>query len=774
MTYKATYYSEQGSVIEVKDLPLADVQLYTPDLMIGGNLPSVCSTDDRSKLAQSLDCLIDYCTLFGFVKDEVVVRQRDAFDSKATLDHWQLCSVTCGWIKFLKYKLSAFMSAHLGGELPVCPFEQGSDKPTQLAGGSLGRFMKLIMAGPRAREFATGVLYLKKGFPRPDKLALEKAIQDTKKVLTSTKAVPSSMYTTMGRTHVEVKRTVKEIFGRSLFTDARYFHPYAPSIKANYVDSRSKYGTFGTLKDLGIIVDMVYSGFGPKHPFTQDVDKLYADCLIENNNKSEEIEDEENLDFIVNPVLRDRVNSIYREVYEKARLLAVQEKADVKLVALAEALKVRVISKGPPLTYFVLKPVQKFLHSIMRKQRCFSLIGRGAVTPEFLTEVFGKADGLFHSLDYQSATDLLNPEISNLIVDEICDTVGLADDIRLLFKKALTGHLVEGEPQLWGQLMGSVVSFIVLCIANATVIRQAYELSTGIERTLSDLPIVVNGDDGLVRAPLDFLAKWQDIAALVGLQPSVGKVYTHSVYVNINSTSFNFRADKRDFELIPYVNMGLVNGQTRSGPSVSRSDVVDNTEGLSLGSRHKALMESCPRDLRFAVHELFLLRNMKLLQSLRLPWYIPESLGGVGLLPQVRILNSDDFDEISREYYTTSSGHVCGPTKLDVMIALSIRDKVHRSFPVKLIPASQPIQARAIWQRRVSNRDTLKARVKDTDMAFLDMCTYYLTPSLCMAQISDLSREACLHRNERAWGSLIQFWDKEVVRQEHTLFLDTY
>jgi len=91
---------------------------------------------------------------------------------------------------------------------------------------------------------------------------------------------------------------------------------------------------------------------------------------------------------------RKVVEQRYSKIYEHVRTCALGEVADVELVALAEALKVRVISKGPALTYFVLKPVQKFLLRQMKKFRCFKLVGE-TVTTTFLESVFKGTSGLF-------------------------------------------------------------------------------------------------------------------------------------------------------------------------------------------------------------------------------------------------------------------------------------------------------------------------------------------------------------------------------------------
>jgi hypothetical protein len=439
-----------------------------------------------------------------------------------------------------------------------------------------------------------------------------------------------------------------------------------------------------------------------------------------------------------------------------------EEKPVVSLVPLAEALKVRTISKGPPLTYFVLKPVQKFLHKILRKKRVFDLLGRPHVQPQYLKQVLAPApmvesesDLLFHSLDYESATDLLDPEVSGCIVDEICASVGMPEDLTTLFHRSLTGHRLsirEGRDKLekdqeWGQLMGSITSFIVLCLANAAVVRKSYEISVGHRVRLDSCPMMINGDDGLVRAPPNFSTIWKDIAASAGLKPSIGKVYSHPIYMNINSTSFEY--DEGEIRHIPYVNMGLVAGLQRSGGKVAA--VLEETENdgfsMSLGARHHSLLRSCPYELRERVHQLFLSENRKALEAALVPWYVSESWGGVGLMSfSVYETHGDDVDDVKviRRY---------GPTALDsACVSFFESSKRSSRLPVR-ISTLQPILCRSIWSSRLDIPGSSKM-LGSADEGFLDVATFYLLPHQVMTQ-KPLDKER-LRANRRAWAFALQ------------------
>jgi len=707
-------------------------------------LPLLVSRNDRAELSTSLSSLLDYLSLYGF----------DPIGQKTspTLKHWQICSAECSWMKFLKYKLSSFFSSVLGEELPPCPFKT-PDYPLHLIGGRAGRFISKVLKGPLRLEFAVGILYLKKGCARPGKPELKAALVATKKVLTSKRPVPIPTLQlrddwdnilppiNLGDMGVEMRRTTREFFSGHTITQKDLHKPFAPSIKANYVDSRSDLGTFGTLIELGLIKTV-----------DEGLDSIFRDILTgSKESEFREGSDESRLVAVKAEFIR-LLEERYSVTYDQACLLADEEVANVKLVALAEALKVRVISKGPPLTYFVLKPVQKFLHRILRKHKMLRLIGE-PVSTKILESMFKDHPPgyLYHSLDYSSATDFLNPYISNEIADHICKVISLPSLQTRLFKKALTGHLVEGEEQQWGQLMGSIVSFIVLCIANCAVIRRSLEITHNRMFTLEECPAVVNGDDGLVDAPHSFLEIWKQIASLCGLEPSQGKVYSHRDYLNINSTSYLRRGEF--FQHIPYVNMGLAKGFTRSGGKKEdrneKVEIYDTSLLGSLGSRHHALIRSSPDHCRIAVHKLFLRENWKLLNSVRVPWYVSEDNGGLGLMPIVTEIYADsgdidDFVVIPHETY--------GPSVLDLELLASLDKSKTRGPRFRRLPTNAPIAVRSVWSTRLG--EPVRGIVMgDRDIQYLDTACYYFCPEFVTQTIKE-SPNAILRNNERVWSAL--------------------
>jgi len=251
-----------------------------------------------------------------------------------------------------------------------------------------------------------------------------------------------------------------------------------------------------------------------------------------------------------------------------------------------------------------------------------------------------------------------------------------------LFERSLVDHEITSKltgtaDQLNGQLMGANVSFVILCIINVAICRLAMELGEQRDIPLKEARLAVNGDDGLMKTNRLALQIWEELSRAVGLEASVGKTYEHTQYLNINSRGF-WRTDdllpiectdyetgerfykRTPFRPIKYVNLGLMFGMKRSDVS-SIADVVSTDGGETVGSNARELLSECPDDLKVIVLKRFINRNWELLNSLRLPWYIPEALGGIGLPALIK--EQEDLDE------TVTFIDGLGPSREDLRIA---------------------------------------------------------------------------------------------------------
>lgn len=145
-----------------------------------------------------------------------------------------------------------------------------------------------------------------------------------------------------------------------------------------------------------------------------------------------------------------------------------------------------------------------------------------------------KMDGLDHPENNYAHACRANLYEQNLVYPP-----GVFEDI-----DSETGWNTTDTPvkQITGQLMGSVLSFPILCAANFTcfvkaVTRRCHAL--GIKRPrLADLRCLINGDDILFVCDQELYFIWLEEIALVGFTLSPGKNLVSSTYFTINSTLY--------------------------------------------------------------------------------------------------------------------------------------------------------------------------------------------------------------------------------------------
>jgi hypothetical protein len=267
---------------------------------------------------------------------------------------------------------------------------------------------------------------------------------------------------------------------------------------------------------------------------------------------------------------------------------AIREKPVCAPQALPEPLKVRIVTAGPPETYSALRVVQKVMFEGMFRDERFL---RGDISGDRILNILGRLlnGNKWLSGDYKAATDNLVAELSARIVDRIAQRTEMPDIYQRLLLRALTGHFytydMAFDPkysiwaplrrQLRGQLMGSPVSFPVLCIANFALIWASVFPGSD----FCDVPCIVNGDDCLFQCDESQRQSWAGYADAVGLTPSVGKTYFSDRFMVINSELYTVETvmtrKGESYTYVPYVNMGLLMGLKRSGEREILCEVMD-------------------------------------------------------------------------------------------------------------------------------------------------------------------------------------------------------
>lgn len=624
-----------------------------------------------------VECIFDLLVIFGYrpvaLEKEIV---------KACV-RWQKMTDLCDgdWVAVAKYKLASFYIVHAADEgqmplLPRRPFE-AADQPKVLVGGRAGRFITCYLNRKNHTEeerlsFLTSILQAKKGFPRPGKQKVEATVKEFVETITTVKEqargaclfptwgdVPaagfadSEAFLSVDSMKRQLRRTVREVFEGVEYTDVDRVRPFFPSTSANYINSRSKGGAVGTILNDPTIL----SGLRREGGFLDIRRELDRKNLPEDENRGE---GDETLD-LEQPAMMET----YRILWLRITARAAHEANDVTPVGLAEATKVRVITKEPPFRMTMLRSLWKFVHTTLRRHRAFALIGE-PVTEDYLLERLGRGlapNEKFLSGDYKAATDNLHSWVSRTIAEELADCLGLEELEKQLLIEGLTEHIVEGRKQARGQLMGSIVSFPVLCLANAAMTRWAHEVATKRIWRLRDVPAMFNGDDVLLKTTPTGRTAWAKITAFGGLEESIGKTFFERGFANINSQNFRYAPEdptyvyhtrrrspeeyaklkahssshidmeyivKREcpFRTVKFVNMGLVKGLKRSGAGMGTVD----DPFKSFGARYRDLIRSAPQWAKEACHTAFIKANKEVLDKCTpIPWYVPEWLGGLGL-----------------------------------------------------------------------------------------------------------------------------------------------
>lgn len=207
----------------------------------------------------------------------------------------------------------------------------------------------------------------------------------------------------------------------------------------------------------------------------------------------------------------------------------------VKVVPLLEPLKVRIITIGTS-SNFVLKGLQESMLNSLRKfpefLPCF--------TPDYaekLKRLYNREE-FWLSGDYTAATDGLHSQMMSTVIDEIMPLV--PEWVKPYLRRESGIHTCEYPKQYEipdayqtnGQLMGSLLSFPILSLANAFTLYKSTNLPLG------ELPGLIHGDDILARLSSVEIEKWKQFCPEIGFGLSMGKNYISPVWGSIDSQVF--------------------------------------------------------------------------------------------------------------------------------------------------------------------------------------------------------------------------------------------
>jgi hypothetical protein len=343
----------------------------------------------------------------------------------------------------------------------------------------------------------------------------------------------------------------------------------------------------------------------------------------------------------------------YAELIE----LASHEPTDVEVAAILEPLKVRLITKGNDLRYWVSGTLQRAMHGHLKRMPQFDLTGT-PVTEFHILQLLDRERRLGHNFpyfvsgDYTAATDGQNFHSTRhafeQVLEEVQERQHLSDKQKDVFRSVIYHQKIhypdslaqmgglEPVMQTNGQLMGSVLSFPILCAVNLVCYWRAlniYRANHNLPevKNVKALPVLVNGDDILFRADDELYRLWNLEIQIAGYELSIGKNYIHPNIFTINSVCFNYHVKilngvNHDIvRIIPFFNIGLLTGQSKitGRASLTAQPIWDHHNTVVSGA-----LDQIRAHRRFLHYHSQLVRTVSRDGEFNL--FLPHARGGCG------------------------------------------------------------------------------------------------------------------------------------------------
>jgi hypothetical protein len=488
--------------------------------------------------------------------------------------------------------------------------------------GRLGSFFKSILKdiqislrrSPRNRRAlcrAQTLLMLKKGFAPVSNDVVQDALREHKKILSTPmqwqhwdqpiqRGASYPQLDELAPLEEEVRRTIRELF------QGRVYSPNSspiPSVRGYFSSRVSEGGQFGALQKMVESIEVVSCSPVLRMSYHPHLGVISRYINVEH--------------FDIDPV----------HVLGKGLSWI-----PARPSAVCEPLKVRIVTAGGAGEYYLLKNFQSFCWKVLKDHNCFSAIGRPLEKSD-LDSLGPCVEGeVYVSGDYKSATDMFHPRMSWAACDEFSKVLKMPRWESRLLVKSLIGHKLDYSSigvtgmtdQGRGQLMGSITSFIVLCVVNAALCRHSMEEGEwGLANSrLCDLPLKVNGDDCVFRTKKKTYDLWERITSTAGLTPSVGKTYVSPDWCQMNSEMWG--VTEKGFEYVPYTNYGLLCRHPSKGNGSDRSagDLPGLWHSFIRGwdvKKHSKMLSQ------------FISHHNELLKAAPISWWLPIHLGGLAL-----------------------------------------------------------------------------------------------------------------------------------------------
>jgi hypothetical protein len=249
----------------------------------------------------------------------------------------------------------------------------------------------------------------------------------------------------------------------------------------------------------------------------------------------------------------------------------------------------------------VLRPLHRSIYEHLSRRT--SWLCRGDPTAAKLKRAgFREGGGVLVSGDYRSATDNLSLEVAEVILETILGNSACVPD-------SVRSHAMQVlRPLLWnieldiefeitrGQMMGSYLSFPLLCLQNFLSFDFARR-----EAGLGKMPLLINGDDILFQSSDSaFPTRWMGFVSGLGLEVERSKTSVSDSFGTLNSTLFEW--NEGFLEVVPTLRFGMLR----------RPEYV-----VSLGATFHSFLRGQPPDVRWRAGRTFFSWHLGAMKSIR-------------------------------------------------------------------------------------------------------------------------------------------------------------
>lgn len=316
-----------------------------------------------------------------------------------------------------------------------------------------------------------------------------------------------------------------------------------------------------------------------------------------------------------------------------------------------EPIKLRTITKGPCHRKWLSQSLQREMADCLDGFWQFSL-NKANSDARLVSKLHDRCE-LFHrkysgdpeptlwwcSGDYKSATDSISIHHTKAALETLLNNFSaerVSEACKRLYRAELYEQLVQYPPwtgiqdvqQVNGQLMGSVLSFPILCVINFVAYWVSLEEFYGRKFKVREIPCLIHGDDILFRTTQEHYDHWSDVILRFGLKKSVGKNYFHPKVFTVDSELWieGKSEGKVHFTKHTPINCGSLLGSRVDGRTAyQNAPIWDKFNSSIRGAQDKELFVK-----RFVHFNRAIIKPMTWTKSGVLNLFLPQMRGGIG------------------------------------------------------------------------------------------------------------------------------------------------